>query len=384
MQIASTTLALSDSKALKLHAWPKQENDSRQAWDGADRFALKWLARQQCYQADSNGYELWVLNDSFGALSLAPELDGAEVTLISDSAVSREAVRFNAELNHLQLPKLVWPGQLPTTHPRCLIARVPRQAALLAYQLEHLTADLPAGVPVLVVGMDKHLPTNLKTLLGNYLSNIDTLPGRFKAHGFLGYTAGLRNRSILGKYINRYHCKPVSGDLVAHAGVFSNDKTDPGGALLCDYLPENQSGVMVDLGCGAGMVGIAALIKNPCASLLFVDESSQAIRSTEENVSRLLPDRLDHCQFHLGNGLNALTIKADWVFLNPPFHQGNAVDVQVAQMLIDHARSCLKVGGQLLLVQNRHLDYRKALRAKFDRLDWVGKDPRFRVCRAIC
>ena len=82
---------------------------------------------------------------------------------------------------------------------------------------------------------------------------------------------------------------------------------------------------IVDLGCGNGVLGLVAAIRNPAATLTFVDESFRAVASAKHNWQTLFGDSRS-AVFEVGDSLTPVANgSADVILCNPPFHQSNAM-----------------------------------------------------------
>ena len=319
-----------------------------------------------------------MLNDQCGALALALQQAGAVVTSVGDDWLSQRAVLANAADNGLTPPAWLWSDEpvAPASAARVLV-KVPRQLALLEYQLVMLGHAL-GPVPVKLAVLDKHMPGRFIAWLNARLGDVEPLPGAFKAHVF---RARLRAGAPFPQP-DQVTWPLLPQALQVFPGVFSAGQVDPGSALLASVLPKGEAGRWADLGCGAGTLGLAAMAANPGVALTFADASRQAIRCARANVAHCFPARLADSVFHHGNGLDGLDADFDRVLLNPPFHRGNAVDTAVAEMLVRHAARHLNPGGELLMVVNRHLDYRRSLRRAFAAHEQVAADRRFVVWSA--
>lgn len=355
-----------------LRRWPRRAGERLRAWDNADSLALGAVAEQDAHR-------LLVMNDSHGALSLpvGNRLLGSS----GDSWLSRRAITANARDNDLEWDderQWFWPDQSLPAEADLVVMRVPKSLPLFEYQLYCLNRDLPAGVPLRVAGMDKHLPDNLRPVMENWLDEVHVGLGERKARLFSGVTRGEASATM--KWPKTLTLPEEGWELTIHAGVFSGARQDPGGRLLMRHVPEGVTGMIADLGCGNGMVGMLAAQRNPGARVMFCDESYQAIRSARENVARCLPRA--EAGFHLGNGLDRLDDEFDLILLNPPFHRGHAVDDGTARMLFGHASRQLKPGGELRVVGNRHLDYKRILARQFGWVKQLAADSRFVVWAA--
>ncbi|ASP38625.1 hypothetical protein CHH28_08015 [Bacterioplanes sanyensis] len=140
---------------------------------------------------------------------------------------------------------------------------------------------------------------------------------------------------------------------VALPGVFSYDRLDAGTALLLEHLPAPADGQLLDLGCGAGVIGLTFKQRSPALSVTLSDVDALALRSAELNSLRL--QQPVRCV--ASDGLDQLNERFDYIICNPPFHQGKHTDYYFAERLFRDAATRLTADGQLWIVANRHLPY---------------------------
>lgn len=203
-----------------------------------------------------------------------------------------------------------------------------------------------------------------------------------------GWHAGLSQRPREGDFLVpsltfQHHPITVAGqatELVSCEGAFAADRLDVGAAALIAGLagaPLADAQVL-DLGCGAGLVGLVAARRG--ASVTFTDVSARAIASTRETLTAngITPARLV-----LGWATEGLPAGAfDLVATNPPFHQGHDVTLEIAPAFIRGARRVLRPAGTLYLVANAFLPYEPWLREHFARVTTAFENGRFRVWQA--
>lgn len=148
-------------------------------------------------------------------------------------------------------------------------------------------------------------------------------------------------------------------------GVFSAKRLDPGSELLIEGLPQlgqyKPPRRLVDLGCGTGVLGLAAARLFPDTEALLVDADARAVECAERNVARL----------GLGGRCRVLWWDArekppetgfDWALLNPPFHhRGPEVELAPALALFESLAGWLTRNGRALVVANRTLPYEAPL-----------------------
>jgi 16S rRNA (guanine1207-N2)-methyltransferase len=192
----------------------------------------------------------------------------------------------------------------------------------------------------------------------------------------------------------RWQVAGAAVTVVAHAGAFAAERLDPGTEVLLDALgrsgaPPACGPLVVDLGCGTGVVGTHVALADPDASVVFVDESFHAVASAEATFRASLgPDRqarfvVGDCldTVHHGVPFDAGTV--DRVIVNPPFHSGHALTDAIAWDMFVQARRALRRGGDVWVVGNRHLGYHVKLKRIFGAAEVMASTPGFVVLRAV-
>lgn len=349
---------------LTLYRYPRRRNETLRAWDGVDRYFIHERLGQ-------HSEPLLVVNDDYAALALAA---GEGTHNWNDSWLAyhnwQENGRVNQQATHNDYWH--WPfDDLPAVAEVWL--KVPKEMALLTLQLHRLTSELPAGVPIYLAWLDKHIPARLVELANAYLVDVQLLKGRFKAHGLVGFSRGEAPEPL--PYPTKVKVPQLPQPLLCHAGVFAQHQLDIGSRFLLEHLPAKRKGVIVDLACGNGVLGLVTAQQNPAADLCFADESWLAVQSAQENWQRLFPQRA--AQFIHGNGLVGWQGEAQLILLNPPFHTGHTIDGKIAGALFRQAAHKLSSDGECWVVGNRHLGYEKLLKRHFASVKQVGEHPKF-------
>ncbi|MEE3326074.1 MAG: methyltransferase [Myxococcota bacterium] len=150
--------------------------------------------------------------------------------------------------------------------------------------------------------------------------------------------------------------------LRADPGVFSARRLDPGSELLLEALAEvTPARRILDLGCGAGPLGLSALQRWPHATGLLLDGDARAVHCATDNASALgLEER---CQVDWWDVREPVPMaEFDLILLNPPFHEGKQVDLGPAHAMFETAHLALAPEGRALIVANRTLPYERSLR----------------------
>lgn len=363
---------------LELARYPQQKNSPLQAFNAADEYLLQRLHEQQL----PDGARVLVINDGFGALALS--LAGRyKVSSCSDSFLSMLGMERNAKANGVDA------GAIEQVSRTCelegnfaaVLIQIPKTLALLEDQLAGLQGLLTADSLVVSGAMIKHLPRAAGDLLERYIGPVQASLAVKKARLL---QAQVSEHPVLPiPDAGRYELAEYDLQLINHAGVFSRDGLDVGSRLLLQHLPENlDSKRVADLGCGNGVLALAAARLNPQAHFVLVDESHAAVRSARESWQLNLGER--PVEILAGDGLYEVPAGSlDLVLCNPPFHQQQVMNDFLALRMFRQAHRALKPGGELLMVGNRHLGYHVKLRRWFAGVEQVAAHPKFVVLRAL-
>lgn len=342
------------------------------AWDAADELVLAHLD-----EIGATGERWLVVNDGFGALATA--LAGHAPDSWTDSAVSIAATRANLARNGVD-PDVV--RLVPSTHEPdgpydVVVVKVPRTLALLEHQLLGLRPHLHAASVVVGAGMTKTVHRSTIAAFELAVGPTPTSRARKKARLLL---ASFDPSLAPGPPPGPLRWRTGEGiEVTALPNAFSAGGLDAGTRLLLGHLPEIGSGaVVVDLGCGTGVVAATVAHRHPGAQLVCVDESFQAVASAEATLASAGAD----ATFHVTDVLDGVPDEtADVVLCNPPFHAGGARTTEVAERMFTEARRVLRPGGTITVVGNRHLGHHVSLRRRYADVGVVGSDSRFVVVR---
>ncbi|AWN23305.1 rRNA (guanine-N2)-methyltransferase [Deinococcus irradiatisoli] len=146
--------------------------------------------------------------------------------------------------------------------------------------------------------------------------------------------------------------------IVGLPGVFSAGKADKATALLIRTVEalEMSGKAVLDLGCGAGLLGAWAAQRGALATLADADLSS--VRSAQATLSANdLKGEVIHSDVDAALGERTF----DVILSNPPFHVGRGVVLDVAAEFLNTARRRLNPGGAAYFVANDFLPYEKVL-----------------------
>jgi len=162
-------------------------------------------------------------------------------------------------------------------------------------------------------------------------------------------------------------------------GVFSWRRLDAGTALLLDVLQVNVDDVVLDMGCGYGIIGMYAARHAAGGQTTMVDVDWLACECARAGLALngLKAEVL------LGDGLVAVAGRSfTLVVSNPPFHSGHQVSLDVAEAFVLNAYAALEPHGRLVIVANRFLPYDRLIAQCFGSCEALLQTPQYHVLGA--
>jgi 16S rRNA (guanine1207-N2)-methyltransferase len=137
-------------------------------------------------------------------------------------------------------------------------------------------------------------------------------------------------------------------DLVSGSGVFAQGRLDIGTAVLFRETEPPSGGVLLDLGCGYGVIGCALAVAAPGATVRAADVNERAVLLTNENAKSLgVEDRL---VASTPDGVPT-DLVFDEIWSNPPIRIGK----EALHALLLTWLPRLRPGGRAVLVVGKNL-----------------------------
>jgi 16S rRNA (guanine1207-N2)-methyltransferase len=172
------------------------------------------------------------------------------------------------------------------------------------------------------------------------------------------------------------------GILAIHSwpGVFNHGALDAGTALLLDHLPDIGPGERIlDFACGAGVIGTAALQRQPECLVTLCDANALALRATR---ATLAANDLQ-AEVIASDGLTEITGRYNLVLSNPPWHERHVEQKDLGMGLLEGIREHLAPAGRVVLVTNRHLPWPAWLERVFGAYQLLADAHGYRVLSAV-
>jgi 16S rRNA (guanine1207-N2)-methyltransferase len=163
---------------------------------------------------------------------------------------------------------------------------------------------------------------------------------------------------------------------VAHPGAFASGKLDAASALLLEHLPSGADRNVLDIGAGYG--ALAGFLGLEGATITTLEDDALSVVSITDTMrSNELKARVLHSD--VDQALEP-TAKFDLIVMNPPFHVGKALRLDVALEFIHAAGRHLANGGEVWLVANHFLPYEEPMRA-LGKMQEVARAKGFKVLK---
>ena len=375
-----------------LNRFPKRKKEKLRAWDAADEYVLQYLVENKLLKKDLS---LFIVNDNFGGLSIP--LHEYSPVVSTDSFLSMQGIEANSLLNDIEqtsltiIDSLQAPEEVLEKSADIILIKVPKSLAMLEDQLYRLRSACTASTKIIATGMTKNIHMSTMALFEKVLGKTETSLAKKKSRLiFCEFDENLMvpENPHPNKFQLDFKLDDTTMEIVNHAGVFSREKLDIGTRLLLENLPVSdetteQYKTIVDLGCGNGVVGLFAAIKNPISKLIFTDISYMAVESAISNFVAVFEETRDaeFLQTDCLQGVEAESVSL--ILCNPPFHQDNAINDDVAWQMFTESKSMLHEKGELWVIGNRHLGYHAKLKHLFGQCDVVASNNKFTLLKAI-
>ncbi len=133
-------------------------------------------------------------------------------------------------------------------------------------------------------------------------------------------------------------------EFLTAASVFSKKRIDIGTRLLIESMILPDRGMVLDVGCGYGAVGIVAAALKPALKVVMTDVNMRAVRLARENIAR---NGLTNAEVRFGflyEPVEGLTF--DSVLSNPPVSAG----LDIVRSIVSQAPKVLTQKATLQMV----------------------------------
>ncbi|HHJ80677.1 MAG TPA: class I SAM-dependent methyltransferase [Candidatus Tenderia electrophaga] len=166
--------------------------------------------------------------------------------------------------------------------------------------------------------------------------------------------------------------------IVSKPGQFGWNKLDKGSVLLAqqfDKIQIDTPSTILDLGCGYGLLSLAAHRQWPAAKISATDNNAAALISCQANFNQ----QAISGEVVAADCAATIVKQHDLVLCNPPFHQGFAVENQLTEQFISTAKRLCQPAGCALFVVNAFIPLERIAKKYFAQQQLLLNDGHFKL-----
>ncbi|QGM81026.1 16S rRNA (guanine(1207)-N(2))-methyltransferase RsmC [Otariodibacter oris] len=244
------------------------------------------------------------------------------------------------------------------------------------FQLLQWLSNAPIGQEMLIIGENRSGVRSVEKMLEPFgdIAKIDSARRCGLYHFSLQTQPDFNYNSFWKSY------RLQSLNVFALPAVFSSAELDSGSQLLLSTFDkaDRLKGKVLDLGCGAGVIGGFLKQQFPKIKLTMSDVHAMAIESSKRTLAE------NELEGHViaSDVFSHIPERFDLIVSNPPFHDGVDTAYRAVESLILQAKQHLSKGGELRIVANAFLPYPDLLDHAFGSHTLLAKSNKFKVYSA--
>ncbi|MDX1971024.1 MAG: methyltransferase [Candidatus Sumerlaeia bacterium] len=202
-----------------------------------------------------------------------------------------------------------------------------------------------------------------------------------RRNGAVAYRGRLKQRPDLNAPNAEESFSLKDGDTVLEfkttLGMFCHGRIDVGTVQLLKAMKVEGAQNILDLGCGCGVVGIVAALRNPQARVTMVDSHAPSVYWAEQNA--VTAGVRERCEFLVSaQAKRDVAIRFDVVVTNPPYY-GN---LRISQLFLETAVELLNPGGRLCLVTKNPEWHEREIQGLFGNVELEERSG-YWICTAV-
>lgn len=350
---------------------PHTTDQSLRAWSAVDEYILRYFA-EDTIDLDN----ILIVHDRFGYLTCSLiKHDPISITYL---ASQREAILHNAQ--NLSIPetrlKILTALDQYGENTKLAILKIPKSQDLLRLYLFKLSISLSSDGKVIAGFMTRHFTKAILEIASDFFDHVEQTRAWKKSRLLILYSP----KKVPSNSINLINTVEYKSDQYQqYLGVFSANHIDYATQFLLEKLElRDDEKSFLDIGCGNGVIGKYLLSKKDWEKAVLMDDSILATSSaalnlsaydTAEIISQYSLDQFSDNQF-------------DLVITNPPFHFEYEVDPSIAIHLMEDTHRILSAHGRLIIVANRHLNYKSQLSKWYNEVSILAENDKFVIYEA--
>ena len=360
-----------NSEAIKVERFPLSRNNSLQAWNAADEYLVKYWNENK--KIDAN---IAIYNDRFGYL--ATNLNDFTPISIIDFKSQEKAIKHNLEKNGFDLnpDTIFYPlDKLPIPLDFVFI-KVPKSLEQFRLYLSQISQSSNENTIVVCAFMTKNFSPQIIKIGEDYFAETEQSLAEKKSRlMILKKPLPVKNTPILNTIVLN-----KEESLQQYFGVFSARNIDYATQFLLQSIELNVNDKeILDLASGNGVIAYHIAKSYKVAELELpnihlIDDSFLAVESSKLNL------KCEKFHFYFNDNIDDFEDGSlDLIVSNPPFHFDYEINTETTFNLLNQSQAKLTPTGRLVIVANRHLNYRSFLKTLFPRIELIGENPKFVV-----
>lgn len=342
-------------------------DNSLRAWSAADEYLL-----QTVKELEQKPKHISIYNDRFGFLGC--HLHTLRPTIILTQKSQEKAIITNLKANNI--PELNFSNPLSTLESKIDFAliNVPKSLELFQLFLEHISQNSTQDISVACAFMTRNFSPKFISIAQEYFEVAEQCRAIKKARLLILK----KKKKTIKKEINT-SLNYNKQDYKQYWGVFSAQHIDYATQFFLTHLDiKNTDYKILDLASGNGIIGNEIFKKFPEAEIHLMDDSFLAVASAQLNI------QAENIHHHFNNDLSIFEDDTfDAIVTNPPFHFEYEINIHIPIQLLRSCYRCLKKGGNLQIVSNKHLNYKAHLAPLFSAVEIIAQDNKFIVYKCI-
>ncbi len=350
------------------------------AWNSSDEYLLQQFAESKVAPDAS----VLVVQDHFGALAL--HTWEHKPLLLTDSLMAEQVTKSNLQANGIDPAGLQFTDPLTFAAEKrerpfdVVLLKIPRQREYLRMLLHIIRPHLNENTLFLAAGMVKHVAPDARKDMADIIGASEVM--RVWKKAIVIRCTFEPNRIIPeAQFRESFKLPELDRTLCAWPSVFAAGKLDMGTRLLMEFMPSsNDVKTIADLGCGSGVLSIAAARTYPAAKIIAVDESALAVASLRAGLEQNSDLEI---AVHRADGLGEFEDSTfDLVICNPPFHAEAALSLSETTRLLPDVARALTDEGEFRMVGRTSMPYVRHLSEYFNEVETVTKRSGFSIISA--
>ncbi len=343
------------------------EDKSLRSWSAADEYLL-----QRFNALETKPNHLGIYNDRFGFLGCY--LHSITSTVILTHKSQEKAIYSNLKENNITFPNFSNPLSSLDYKIDLALVKIPKSLGLFQLFLEQITHNSTNDVTVYCAFMTRNFSPKLLKIAQEYFEVVEQSRALKKARVLL---LNKKKKTIKREIITSLSYK--NQEYKQYLGVFSAEHIDYATHFFLDHIEiQKTDKCVLDLASGNGIIGNEIFKQLPDAEIHLMDDSYLAVSSAELNIQG------KNIHHHFNNELSTFDNHTfDLIVTNPPFHFEYEINIQVALELFRGCFRCLKEGGNLQIVANKHLNYKVHLETLFMSVQVIAEEKKYIIYKCV-